>query len=163
MANYLLLLLLLIPFGFALQNLFRLFLNYRIACQIGIPVIVLPASPDNPVWVLTSRTVLAIVKAIFGDCSVTKYGQHGWEYYDKYTLHLKHGDAVVFVTPGFNWVYVCDAEAFNEIFQRRNNFGRPPEMLGMFSNVVSASIVTRSAADFELQQCWMCLVRIFQR
>ena len=131
MANSLLLLLLLLPLAFALHNLFCLFLNYRIARKIGIPAIVLPASPDNPVWMLTSGFVLAIVKAIFGDCSITKYGQLGWEYHEKDKVHLKYGDAVVLVTPGHNWVYVCNAEAFNEIFQRRNAFPRPPEMMGM--------------------------------
>jgi hypothetical protein len=138
MANYVLLLLLLLPFGFALHNLFCLFLNYRIACKIGIPIIVLPASPDNPIWMFTSGPVLSIVKAIFGDCSVTKYGQIGWEYHDKHKVHVKHGDAVVLVTPAHNWVYVCSAEAFNEIFQRPNDFARPPEMLGMSWEVVFA-------------------------
>ena len=146
MANSILLLLLLLPFAFALHNLFCLFLNYRIARKIGIPVIVLPASPDNPVWMLTSVAVLSVVKAIFGDCSVTKYGQIGWEYHDKYRVHVKHGDAVVLVTPAHNWVYVCNAEAFNDIFQRRNAFGRPPEMLGMSSNFDSSS---RTVADSE--------------
>jgi hypothetical protein len=154
MTNSGLLLLLLLPFAFVLYNLFRLFLNYRIARQIGIPVIVLPASPDNPVWMLTSGTVLAIVKVIFGDCSVTKYGRLGWEYHDKDKVHVKHGDAVVLVTPSHNWVYVCNAEAFNEIFQRRNSFPRPPEMLGMPSNAAFAPIsyllFPRRAADFEI-------------
>ena len=85
----------------------------------------LPASPDNPVWMLTSSTVLPIVKAIFVDSSVTKYGQLGWEYHDKDKLHLKHGDAVVSVTPGLKLGPLCNAEAFNEIFQRRNGFDRP--------------------------------------
>ena len=151
MANTVLSLLLLLPLAFALHNAYSLFLNYRIARNIGIPVIVLPASPDNPVWMLTSGAVLSIVKAIFGDCSVTKYGRLGWEYHDKYSTHLKLGDAVVLVTPGHNWVYVCNAEAFNEIFQRRNGFPRPPEMLGISLRVVFILIshfpVAREAAD----------------
>ena len=131
MATSVLLLLLLLPLTFALHNAYCMFLNYRIACTIGVPIIVLPVSPDNPVWMLTSGTVLRIVKAIFGDCSVTRYGRLGWEYHDKDKTHLKLGDAVVLVTPGYNWVYVCNAEAFNEIFQRRQSFDRPPEMVGM--------------------------------
>jgi hypothetical protein len=156
MVNSILLLLLLLPFAFALHNLFRLFLNYRIACKIGLPIIVLPASPDNPIWMLTSGPVLSVVKAIFGDCSVTKYGQIGWEYHDKHRTHVQHGDAVVLVTPGLNWVYVCSAEAFTEIFQRRNAFDRPPEMLGKSWEVVFAPtcfahlLVIRTVADLEI-------------
>lgn len=37
---------------------------------------------------------------------------------------------MVLVTPGYNWVYVCDADAFGEIFRRRDGFPRPAEMLG---------------------------------
>jgi hypothetical protein len=138
MANSVLLLLLLLPLAFALHYLFRLFLNYRIACKIGLPIIALSASPDNPLWMFTSGPVLSVIKAIFGDCSVTKYGQIGWEYQDKYKVHVKHGDGVVLVTPTHNWVYVCSAEAFNEIFQSRNAFDRPPEMLGKSWEVIFA-------------------------
>lgn len=135
MVNSVLLLLLLPPLAFALYNGYCLFLNYITARRIGIPIIVLPVSPDNPVWMLTSSTVLRIVKAVFGDCSVTRYGRLGWEYHDKDKTHLRLGDGVVLVTPAHNWVYVCNAEAFNEIFQRRNGFDRPPEMLGMSPRV----------------------------
>lgn len=132
MKSYLLTILLL-PLSLVLYNAYCLLLNYRIARKIGIPVIVLPASPDNPLWMLTSRYVLSIVKFVFGDCDVTRYGRLGWEYYTKSKLHLERGDALVLVTPGHNWVYICNAEALNEIFQRRNGFPRPPEMLGKIS------------------------------
>ena len=87
----------------------------------------LPASPDNPVWMLTSVAVLSVVKAIFGDCSVTKYGQIGWEYHDKYRVHVKHGDAVVLVTPAHNWVYVCNAEASEAGFGKSCSFQKSTE------------------------------------
>lgn len=136
---------LLLPLTFVIHNFYCLLLNYRIARKIGIPVIVLPASPDNPVWMLTSGAVLRIVKSIFGESSVTRYGLFGWEYYDKYRIHLEFGDAVVLVTPAHNWIYVCIAKAFNEICQRRNGFPRPLEMLGMS--------VTCSHSDFLVRCC----------
>lgn len=94
-------------------------------------MIVLPVSLDNPIWMLVSGHVLGAIRFFFGENSVTSYGRLGWEFYDKYRIHLRLGDAVVIVTPGKNWVYVCNAEAFTEIFQRRNDFYRPSEMLGV--------------------------------
>lgn len=121
---------LLLPLGWTIYNAYCLFQNYKIARKTGLPTILLLSSPDNPLWVLTQGFILAIVRKIYGECSFTRFGQLGWEYYVKSKAHLELGDAIVLVTPNYNWFYVCDAEAFNEIFQRRNEFPRPPEMLG---------------------------------
>ena len=93
-------------------------------------MVLLPVSPDNPVWMLVSGLVLGTIRLLFGETSVTRYGRLGWEFYDKYRIHLRLGDAIILVTPGKNWVYICNAEAATEIFQRRNDFYRPTEMLG---------------------------------
>jgi hypothetical protein len=115
---------------YTLCNAYCLFHNYRIARKIGISVIILPASPDNPLWMLTSDFILAIIRSIFGESDVTTYGRLGWEYHDKSAVHQQRGDAIVLVTPGYNWIYLCNAEAVNDIFRRRNDFDRPTEMLG---------------------------------
>lgn len=130
MLNPVLLLLLLLPILFALHNLYCLLLNYRVASKIGIPVVLLLVSPENPIWMLVSGLVLGAIRLLFGENSVTRYGRLGWEFYDKYRIHLRFGDSIVLVTPGKNWVYICNAEAVTEIFQRRNDFYRPSEMLG---------------------------------
>ena len=129
MTNTSIVLLALLPIVFVLHNLYYLFFNYKIARKIGFPVVVLPVSPDNPVWMLTSGHVLNIVKRVFGDIWLTRYGRLGWEYYNKYRPYLE-SDAIILVIPGKNWIYLCNAEAATEIFQRRNDFPRPPEMLG---------------------------------
>lgn len=126
-----------LPLTLALYNAYCLLLNYQIACKIGITVIVLLSSPDNPLWMLTGKYVLSIVKAIFGECSLTRYGRLGREYYEKSSPHLELGDAMVLVTPAHNWIFICNTDAFNEIFQSRNDFPRPPEMLGMLNCTVS--------------------------
>ncbi|MCJ1311766.1 hypothetical protein MMC25_005439 [Agyrium rufum] len=133
---------LLLPSALAVYNAYCLCLNYRLAQKIGVPIIVLPASPDNPLWALSSGKILFVVEVLFGKTSATTYGRLGWEFYDKSKLHLRYGDAVILVTPAYNWVYVCNAEAFNEIFQRRNGFPRPPRMMAML-DVFGPNISTR--------------------
>ena len=130
MISSLLLLLALLPLLFAFHSACCLLLNYRVARKIGVPVIIILVSPDNPLWMLISGHVLGAIRFIFGEIQMTRYGRLGWEYYDKYKIHLSLGDAVVLVTPGKNWLYICNPETFTEIFQRRNDFYRPSEMLG---------------------------------
>ncbi|THV54440.1 hypothetical protein BGAL_0026g00110 [Botrytis galanthina] len=142
---------LLLPLGWGAYNIYCLFQNYKIARRTGLPIVLLVSSPDNPFWVLTQGFVLAIVRKIYGECSFTRFGRLGWEYYVKCKAHLELGDAIVLVTPGHNWFYICDAEAFNEIFQRRNGFPRPPEMLAML-DVFGPNISSASGADWQRQR-----------
>jgi hypothetical protein len=116
--------------AYTLYNAYCLIRNYTIARKIGISIIVLPASPDNPLWMLSSDFILGITRLIFGENDITTYGRLGWEYHDKSAVYQQRGDAIVLVTPGLNWIYLCNAEAVNDIFPRRNNFDRPTEMFG---------------------------------
>jgi hypothetical protein len=72
------------------------------------------------------------VKFLFGDCDVARYSRPGWEFRDKYRMHEELGDAVIQVSAGRNWLYICNAEATNDIFKRREDFDRPPDLLGNF-------------------------------
>ncbi|KAL8948040.1 MAG: hypothetical protein Q9183_007727, partial [Haloplaca sp. 2 TL-2023] len=66
----------------------------------------------------------------FGPGTFTRFNWRGWEIWDRYRAHQQLGDAIFFVTPGKNYLQLCDAEAVSEIFQRRGDFPRPPESTG---------------------------------
>lgn len=105
----LLTLLLLPPLTFTLWNLHCLLRNYRAAQSMHIPIIIIPASGDNPVWILISKPVLAVLRFCFGEIDLVKYGRPGWESRDKYKMHVELGaDAVVHVSPGHNCKYHID-------------------------------------------------------
>ncbi|KAF7920215.1 uncharacterized protein EAE97_011556 [Botrytis byssoidea] len=146
-----LLLLLLLPLSWILYTTYHLYQNYQTALQTQLPLIILPSSPDNPLWVLTQRFILPLIRLLYGECDITRYGKLGWEYYVKYRVHREKGDAVMLVTPGFNWVYVCEKEAFVEIFRKREGFPRPAEMLAML-DVFGPNISTASGADWQRQR-----------
>jgi hypothetical protein len=97
---------------------------------MNIPIIILPASGDNPVWLLLSTPILAVLRFVFGEINLVKYGSPGWQSKDRYKMHETLGDAVIHVSPGHNWLYICNAEAVNEIFKRSKDFDRPPDLLG---------------------------------
>ena len=101
---------------------------------MNIPIIFLIASGDNPVWLLVSRIVLPILKAVLGDCDLITYSTPGWGCVIRHKMHEELGDVVVHVSAGRNWMYFSDAEAVNEIFRRNKDFDRPPDLLGRFSN-----------------------------
>ncbi|KAF7861433.1 hypothetical protein EAF04_007998 [Stromatinia cepivora] len=143
--------LLLLPMSFGIWNIFCLVKNYRIASQIGIPIRILIASGDNPVWILVSGIVLPIIKAVFGDCDVARYSRPGWEFRDKYRMHQELGDVVIHVSAGRNWLYICNAEAVNEIFKRRDDFDRPPDLLAVLA-VFGPNISTAVGADWQRQR-----------
>lgn len=132
MAYTILSVLLLPPLTFALWNLQCLLRNYRAAKSMDIPIVIILASGDNPVWILLSTPVLLVLRFLFGEIDIVKYGKPGWESKNKYKMHEELGDVVIHVSPGHNWLYVCNAEAVNEIFKRKEDFDRPPDLLGMY-------------------------------
>ena len=115
----------------ALYLLYGLSVNYTAARKTGLPLIVLPFDCGNPLWLIIDRKVAQLVRRIpFGPGTFTRFNWRGWEIWDRYRAHQQLGDAIFFVTPGKNYLQLCDAEAVSEIFQRRGDFPRPPESTG---------------------------------
>lgn len=139
------------PISFGIWNLVCLVKNYRIAQKIRIPIRILIASGDNPVWILVSGIVLPVIRVVFGECDIARYSEPGWEFKDKYKMHQELGDAVIHVSAGRNWLYLCDSDAVNEIFKRKDDFDRPPDLLAVLA-VFGPNISTAVGADWQRQR-----------
>ena len=126
----------LIPLLWFLQNVYCLFVNWRIARATGIPYLIILVSPDNPVWMLIGEHVTRIVRALLGESSFTRYCRLGWEYHDKHRIHQVYGDIIILTCPKRNWVHLANGEAIHDVLQRRNDFPRPAEMLGTEGSVL---------------------------
>jgi hypothetical protein len=119
-------------FGLGFASLWGLIQNYGAARKIGLPVMVVPVSPENPLWMMLSRRVMPWVKRIpFGSGSFSRFGALGWEFYQRNSV-VEFGDGVVICTPGKNWVYVWNPDTVSDILQRRNEFFRPVELFGSY-------------------------------
>jgi hypothetical protein len=119
-------------FVFALYvsySAFCLALNYRAARKIGVPLVVIPISPENPFWMLLGNKIVSFLKPIFGESHFTRFSIRGWVFYDKYRAAVELGPCFAFVTPDKIWFYVCDADVMADVLQRRNDFPRPLELL----------------------------------
>lgn len=117
--------------GTVLYVLYGLSVNYNAARKTGLPLIVLPFDCGNPLWLVIDRKIVQLVRRIpLCSGTFTRFNWRGWEIWDRYRAHQQLGDAIFFVTPGKNYLQLCDAEAVSEIFQRRADFPRPPEATG---------------------------------
>ncbi|KAI4119507.1 MAG: hypothetical protein LQ345_000609 [Seirophora villosa] len=117
--------------GTVLLILYRLLVNYNAARGTGLPIIVLPVDCGNPLWLILDRKIAQWVRrSPVGSGTFTRFNWRGWEIWDRYHAHQELGDAILFVTPGKNYLQLCDAEAVSDIFQRRADFLRPPESTG---------------------------------
>ncbi|KAF1956845.1 cytochrome P450 [Byssothecium circinans] len=138
---------------FLLSTIWNLFHNYLTALKVGLPIIIVPISPDNPLWMLISRPVLRLLKHLpFGGgyYTYTRFCYAGWQFDDRYRIHKELGDAVLFVTPGLNWIYLCNADAIHEVVRRERQgvFSRPVEMLAML-DVFGPNLSTLNGADWQ--------------
>jgi hypothetical protein len=119
--------------GWLVYTGYCLFANYWIIRNIGLPLRVVPISPENPLWMIVDKKVFIPIfeRSPFGTGSFTRYNWRGWEFKDKAQSHLEMGDAFVLITPGRNWFYLCNAEALADVFHRRVDFPRPLEIFGL--------------------------------
>ena len=115
------LLILAIPWsGWILYVSYYLAINYYCARKIGLPLVILPIDCGNPFWMAIDTRVIAFFRNLpWGFKNFTRFNWRGWEIQDRYQAHLELGDAFIFVTPGKNWLQLCNVEAMVDIFARK--------------------------------------------
>ena len=125
----------LLPAIWCFYNAYCLLVNYRRASRLKIPIIWVPVSPDNHVWIALQTAFSPAFKRVpFHVFSVTRYCRLGWEFHDRFKTHLRLGDVWILVTPDKNWLHVAQAETAYDVFLRNRDFGRPVWMMsGCFS------------------------------
>ena len=111
------------------------FLNYLLACKIGVPSILISISHENPLWMVVDKKIFIPLfeRFPYGSGRFTKYNWREWELKDKNRSHLEMGGVFFVVTPGRNWLYLCNTEALLDGFQRLVDFPRPLELYGTLS------------------------------
>jgi cytochrome P450 len=105
--------------------------NYRRARKLGFPIVLLPISSMNILWIVIQPAVISLVERIFGTSSFTRFAPRDWHFREKAYPHIEFGDAWALVTPGQIWFNVADPDAITDIFQRRTQFIRPVELYQM--------------------------------
>jgi cytochrome P450 len=139
---------------FVVSTAWSLLRNYAIARKVGLPIVIVPISPENPLWMLLARYILPILQYVpFGNGHFSRFCHIGWEFDEKARAHVEFGDAFMFATPGKNWIYLCDADAIHDIIKRERSgeFARPVELLAML-DVFGPNISTMNGSDWQRQR-----------
>ncbi|KAL8993149.1 MAG: hypothetical protein Q9169_006570 [Polycauliona sp. 2 TL-2023] len=134
----------------AFYLLYGLAVNYNAARKTGLPFIILPFDCGHPLWLIIDRNVAQWARRYipFGSGTFTRFNWRGWEIWDRYRAHQQLGDGILFVTPGKNYLQLCDAEAVSDIFQRRGDFPRPPESTEML-NIFGPNVGTTDGTQWQ--------------
>lgn len=126
-----LLLLALVPVTLLMYNAYCLYENLQKASHLGIQRVIVPITPDNPIWIALQTGLSFIFRFVpLHAFSFTRYCRLGWEFHDRYKTHQNLGDAWVLVTPNRNWIYLAQAEAAVDVYSRNRDFVRCIWMLG---------------------------------
>ncbi|MCJ1311357.1 hypothetical protein MMC25_005028 [Agyrium rufum] len=147
-ALYLAALLLALP----LWSTVALYRNHRRATPIGLPLLISPIDPFNPLWILLRPYVNPLLSCLpYGLGSFTRYDYLGWVWHDKNQLHRIHGPAFVIVTPGQNHLIVGDAAACNDIFKRWREVVKNPAFNDSL-NIFGHNVGTAAGNDWQRQR-----------
>lgn len=111
-----------------------LWINYRAACNIGVPVRIIPIDHLNKFWLLVDKQVITLVRRLpgkLGSNNFTRYNYRGWHEKDGTRSHDELGPAFVLCTPSRNWLYVADSGALADLYRRGRDFPRWVEITSM--------------------------------
>ncbi|KUL86399.1 hypothetical protein ZTR_08167 [Talaromyces verruculosus] len=135
--------------GWVVYTIYCVLVNYYEARKTGLPLVILPIDSGNPLWMSIDTRVLPFFRRLpFGSKNFTRFNWRGWEIEDRYRAHQELGDAFIFVTPGKNWLQICNAEAVADIFARKGEFTRPTEMLEML-NIFGPNLGTTEGQQWQ--------------
>ncbi|KAJ4303635.1 hypothetical protein N0V90_002536 [Kalmusia sp. IMI 367209] len=99
----------------------RLYTNYRLAKQTGLPIFIVPFNPYSIFWRIGSKLCAPLLQHVewcrLLDTTFT------WE--DDANQHAKYGETFIVVSPGLNIIYTCDKVAIDEVLAKRKIFIKP--------------------------------------
>jgi cytochrome P450 len=99
----------------------RLLKNYLAVCPTGLPIIVHPIGPVNPIWLLGRRYLAPPIRLLLPQAlsAWTDRCHIGWTQQPKYASHTAVGSDVFWVvSPASYQLYIADAAAAFDVFRR---------------------------------------------
>jgi hypothetical protein len=115
--------------------------NVRRARVMGVPMVIVPISPMNLLWIVVEPLVFRFLDSLpFKLGSFSRYARRGWHFHDKAASHVELGDAWALVTTRETFLHICNPDAINEIFARRQDFVRPLQFYREWRTSMSSNL-----------------------
>jgi cytochrome P450 len=135
-----------------LWTIFGIFRNYQRARRMGLPILISPTDPFNPVWVLLRPYLNPLFARLpFGLGSFTEYNYHGFSWRNQGALHRRYGGAFVIVNPSENLVFVGDQAAGEFICKHSRDWQKNPAF-NKILNTFGSNIGTTEGDDWQRQR-----------
>lgn len=126
----------LLSISYILYVSYSTYVNYSKASKLGLPLVVTPITPDNPLWIALQTAFGNVLHYFpFDTFSFTRHCRLGWEFHDRFKTHNRLGDAWILVTPAKNWLYIANAAAVVDMLGRGKDFTRPVWMLRIYNYI----------------------------
>jgi cytochrome P450 len=120
-----------------LLSCYALARNYVTARKTGLPLLISPFNPFNPLWILSRPYINPFLSYLpFGLGNSTKYNYLGYTWRDQNRLHTRYGKAYIIVTPDENHLVVGDTQGCDQILRlyrnwtKNNRFNDPLNTFG---------------------------------
>ncbi|EXJ77289.1 hypothetical protein A1O3_10447 [Capronia epimyces CBS 606.96] len=118
--------------AYLLWTVVRLASNYVEAKKTGLPILLCPVNPGSPLWMLSKEVLIPIfLRLPFGIGDWAGRAEVGWTFKEKFSVHARHGEAFIIVSPGENEIILANPSATDEVMRRRNDFIKNPALYGM--------------------------------
>lgn len=112
---------------------YRLLKNYIAARRLRLPLVVLPASFEDPLWVLLRPLFWWVETLPFGLGDWYAYTDLGWPMQDGVKTAAKLGDTFVLVTPTRNQICTTSPEAAEHVYKDIKTWIMPPPFSQIFT------------------------------
>jgi hypothetical protein len=103
--------------------------NVGRARAMNVPIVVVPVSPMNFLWIATQQVVFSLLDRLpmnlgtFG-----RYARREYHFLDKASTHCELGEVFALVTPCEIFLQICDPKGIMAILQRGQDFTRPIQL-----------------------------------
>ncbi|KAJ0121462.1 cytochrome p450 [Diaporthe amygdali] len=123
---------------------------YRVAKKTGLPIVISPVDTRSAFWLITQKYIAPIIRgAPFGLGSWAGFTTRGWLWEGHEKMHQKLGKVWVQVSPKRLDVYTADVDMINQVYARRKEFERDPEVKKYIPNLLQGSVSSVTGADWQ--------------
>jgi cytochrome P450 len=128
--------------------------NYSLARKTGLPLLLLPLSHYNPIWMILSVPLIRpLAEKILPEWiyEIVDVATYGWEFRRGWSIFEKYGPAFILVSASANELSVTDPELATEILKRIKDFPQT-YMASVIMNIFGPNLLTSEGETWARQR-----------